>query len=98
MRCISRIASDLHTGSLREQIWDFSTLLRLDIGIYVAGSELSSIFDPIDSWATGMIANDNIALLGPSRVGPGIPNSVDPGLGYEPIHLWLGRQSLANQP
>jgi hypothetical protein len=41
---ITRISQDLRPDSLRGQIWSLSTLLRLDLVIYVGNAELSSPF------------------------------------------------------
>jgi hypothetical protein len=92
MRDITRISRDLHPDSLREQAWSLSTLLRLDLGVYVEGAELSSVFHHTSSWAAGTTSNHKNALQRPSRTGRGRPDLVEPGLEHELVQFCLARQ------
>jgi hypothetical protein len=44
MRRIARISRDLHPDTLGEKVWPLSTLLRLNLGVSVGDTELSSVF------------------------------------------------------
>jgi hypothetical protein len=92
MRCITRISRNLHPNSLREHVWSLSTLLRLDLGVYVGDAELGSVFHHTGSWTADMISNYKKALRHPSRTGPVRPNLVELGLEHELIQFCLARE------
>jgi hypothetical protein len=92
MPSILRSASDPYADSLRKEVWALSSLLHLDIGVYVADAELSSVFRHTGSSAAGMIENYKPALRCPSRIGLRRPNLVEPGLEHELVQFCLAQQ------
>jgi hypothetical protein len=92
MRHVSRIVRDLSPGSLRNQVWALSTLLRFDLGVYIADVELSAIFHYMGSWATSVIADHKSSLFHSTPVGPRRPNLVKSGSEQELAQFCLVRQ------
>jgi hypothetical protein len=92
MKRILLISRDLNPDSLREQVWSLSTLLLLDLGIYVGDAELSSVFHHTRSSTAGMISNYKNALQHLSYTGPERPNLHEPSLEHELIQFCLVQQ------
>jgi hypothetical protein len=67
-------------------------LLRLDLGVYVGDTELSSVFHHAGSWAVGMISNYKNAIQYSSRTGTGGPNLVEAGLEHELIQFCMAQK------
>jgi hypothetical protein len=77
VRHLSRIMSNRHITTLREQVYLLSELLERELKFLITGAELSTVFWREGSRAHGMIAGHLHALDSPDPLHPGRPGLAD---------------------
>jgi hypothetical protein len=92
VRHLNRIMGNLHTTTLREQVYLLSEILERELKVSITGAELSTVFGRRESWAHGMTAEHLHALDSPDRLHPARRGLVDDGLENDVVRFFLLKQ------